>query len=644
MTAHSLAIRTADFLIQHPPYGFLQSDELEEVAAELKLRYLAPGEFLFKEGDAPGTEVYILQKGKIKFLQGHGNDADLVDYCEPGDTMGVRSVITSQPYVFSALAEDDGLVYALPKDLFLPLMERYPKFGLFFATGFAAGMAIAREEKKHLEHTRRELMSGHLGHVLWKEEELIPVKAESDVPFCYARNVAQEAAQILAEFKESAIVVVDDHTHPVGIITNNDLTRKVATGLYNLQTPVEVIMSHPVKIVPPETTVSKALLEMMSHNIRHLVVTEDGTPDTLLKGLITERDIFLSQGNNPGVLVKQLHRSSDVNELMELRHRAASLAEHYLKQEVSMDFVNGMMTEVNDALISRAIELSLDKLGPAPRSFAWLSLGSEGRGEQILRTDQDNALIYEEDPKGDPEAAQAYFLNLGQEVTDILIQCGFAPCPGEIMANNPKWCQPLSGWQANFRSWVETPDPKNLMHTTIFFDFRTSYGDEFLERELQRHLSSIIDPNGRFLPMLAKNALHNPPPLSFFGRFIVEASGEHKDEFDIKARAMMPLVDTARVLMLAYPQEKVAGNTVARYQRLGELEPQNAKLFEEAAMAYEMLLRHRAINGFETQSSGRYLNPQALNKIEKKTLKYVFQTIKRLQSLLKTRFSLGFLG
>ncbi|MEZ4685319.1 MAG: DUF294 nucleotidyltransferase-like domain-containing protein [Bacteroidia bacterium] len=286
-----------------------------------------------------------------------------------------------------------------------------------------------------------------------------------------------------------SLVVINEKSHPIGIITTVDLTRKVVAETRSRYNHVREIMSSPPVTIGKHATVATVILTMMRHNIRHLVVTQDGTAHSQVIGVVSERDVLLMEGNHPAVLVKRIMKSSDINELHEIRVKADKLIQGYLRQEVSIPFIAEMNTEINDALITRAIditraELSASGLNDPGLRFAWMSLGSEGRGEQLLRTDQDNAIIYEEPPKGKEEAAKEYFLALGKRAGELLIDIGFEKCPADIMAGNPKWNMPVSGWHRQFREWLRVPDPKALMHGTIFFDFRCGYGDARLTEEL----------------------------------------------------------------------------------------------------------------------------------------------------------------
>ncbi len=273
--------------------------------------------------------------------------------------------------------------------------------------------------------------------------------------------------------------------------------------------------------------------------------------------------------------------------------------------------------------------------------FCVLSLGSEGREEQLLRTDQDNAIIYEDVQEYLKEKAQEYFLKIGSEIVEILIKCGISPCPGDIMASNPKWVQPLSVWEEYFSDWILKPTEQALLNASIFFDFRPVAGHFSLSEQLTEHIYQEVSKKHFFLNFLAKNAYLNPAPLGFFKGFIVEKSGEHRDQFDIKARAMMPLADLARLLTLSHGLVKI-NNTFKRYEKLAELEPNHIELFIQAGKAYEILMRMRALEGLQQGTNGRYLNPESLGKLQKQLLRNTFSPISELQEIVKIRFQLDY--
>jgi CBS domain-containing protein len=210
------------------------------------------------------------------------------------------------------------------------------------------------------------------------------------------------------------------------------------------------------------------------------------------------------------------------------------------------------------------------------------------------------------------------------------------------MASNPKWNQPLDGWKRCFSQWIREPENIAVMHTNIFFDFRSVYGDPSLGADLKSHIFQEVEANRLFLAFLARNAVQNPPPLSFFRNVVVERSGEHRDAFDIKARAMTPLADAARVLVYDYGIN-IYGSTAERWEAIAETNENLARLAGEAAMAYEILMRIRAIEGLTRGTSGRYVHIKELNKLERQTVRNTFSVVKDVQLMLTSRYRTDFL-
>ena len=440
--------------------------------------------------------------------------------------------------------------------------------------------------------------------------------------------------------------MINEHQHPIGIVTDKDLRKKAATGRVPISSRVSEIMSQPVITALPSVTVADVQMRMVKHKIHHLCLTENGSDDSPVVGVLTEHDLLVVQGNNPAVFLREIKRAQTTSELLHIRERAEQLLEKYIRQEVAIAYIASIITEINDVLIQRVIRLAEQRMEaegrqPPQARFCWLALGSEGREEQLLRTDQDNALVFEDVPEQDLEAAKSYYLQLSGYVTTMLNECGFEYCPAEMMASNPKWCMSLSEWKEQFSRWMLEPDPQSVMLCTVFFDYRPVFGMSELSEALTTHIFSIIEEEKIFLSFLAKNALENPPPLTFFRDFMVERSGEHQHEFDIKARAMMPLTDAARVLTLHNKMASV-NNTFKRFEALAQREPGNRELYEQAADAYEILMRFRTLQGLKQRNSGRFFNPSELSKMERILLRNSFRPIQDLQSLLKTRFQLGF--
>jgi CBS domain-containing protein len=479
----------------------------------------------------------------------------------------------------------------------------------------------------------------------FRDDDTITISGSRKIVSCSPETTVHKAAALMSDRRVGSILICDPEERPVGIMTDTDFRRKIVAQRISIDTPIGEVMSKPVFTIPQGMPVAQVVLTMMKKNIRHLCITHDGTPSTPAIGLISEHDVLLQYGNNPAILVKEMTQATSVSELAKIRDRADKLIEQYLQQQISIPFLWGVVTSLNDAVISRCIILAQQQLQNTEGThshnvpFCWLAVGSEGRSEQILRTDQDNALVYATPPTGMEAEVKTYFRRLAMLVNDMLEQCGFEKCPGEVMASNPKWCTSISEWQHYFMAWIRTPEPKEIMHCGIFFDFRPVFGDFTLADTLRSTIADALQQEKRFLTLLAKNALQNPAPLSFFRNFIVEKGGEHKNEFDIKLRAIMPLVEAARVLAfdagMFFP--------VNTNDRLEFLAKEGSEVCRGAATAFRLLSRFRAHYGYKNNNSGRYISPQAFDKVEREVLRNTFSAIDDLQKVVTQRFQLDIL-
>ena len=637
--------RIFDFLRHYPPFSLLKKEELLQLAQKVVVQYFQAEEVIFKQGEQPKDYIYVVKEGAIHLIRTEENQKTLFDVCDEGDVFGIRPLLADQAYSLTALVEEESLIYAVNVSEFRHFVANNSKIAWYLAQNFATGVRNINSS----DHKGRLFL--HNDHLIDGRFQLVEIQSieHSKSPVsCLPPTSIQEAARIMRDKNVGSIVITNSKEHPIGIITDRDLRNKVVTGDVPLSTAIRTIMSSPVNTIAPQLTVADVQIAMMKNRVHHLVITENGQADSKIIGVISEHDLLVVQGNNPAIFIREIRRSKDGTSLRLIREKAEYLLEKYLHQEVAIDFIATIMSEINDALIHKAIQLAQQNLEAkgiySPNvKWCWLALGSEGREEQLLRTDQDNALVFANVEEAAYKTTKDYFLSLSKKVTDILNECGFEYCPADMMASNPRWCLSLAEWQQQFSKWIFEPTLKNIMYCTIFFDYRPIYGDKTLADDLTQHIFNIIDKKEIFLSYLAKNALQNPPPLTFFRNFVVENDGKHKDEFDIKARAMMPLADAARVLTLQHKISRV-NNTFKRFEHLAEVEPNHKELFQQAADAYEILVRYRAIHGLKNKDSGRFFNPSNLSKMQRLLLRNSFQPISALQSILKTRFQLNWFG
>lgn len=634
--------RVKEFLKGFPPFSFLSSELLEVVAREVELMYYTQGEYIFMKGDPAKPHFFLLKEGSVYLTDEDAGKMVVKDYCDEGEVFGVLALLGQRPYVLNGYVAEDSLLYAVPVETFDKILKENSEVSLYFAAGFAAGQVVVRTDLSQSQKARKLLRDPSSDHGLSLFMEKGKLNFPTEVLTCTADIPISQAARMMQKQEVGSIVIVDELAFPMGIITDKDLRNRMVAAELPYHSPVSAIMTQPVRTIQKGSDFPVIYLTMIKHRLHHLILTEDGTDQSKITGIISDHDVFLSHGNSPAVLIHGLLNTWEINEIKAIRNRAEGLLGYFLENEVAIDFVASIMTEINDVIIRRLIELAKKDLdGEYPEvcdtPFCFLSLGSEGRQEQMLRTDLDNALVFGELPADQMPQAKAYFEKLGQQIVLLLESCGFSPCPQDLMVSNPAWCQPLSVWKNYFTNWIHRPDESSLLHATIFFDYRPVYGERSLAESLTDHVYQVIDKQKSFLNFLAKNALQNPPPLGFFKNFIVEKSGEHQDRFDIKQRAMMPLADAARLLILSH---RVMGinNTFQRYMKLAELEPANAEIYREAGSAYEIFLRLRALEGISSGNSGRYISPRSLGKLQRQLLKNAFAPIHQIQELLALRF------
>jgi CBS domain-containing protein len=284
-------------------------------------------------------------------------------------------------------------------------------------------------------------------------------------------------------------------------------------------------------------------------------------------------------------------------------------------------------------------------LGRPPVPYAWIALGSEGRREQTLRTDQDNAIIFADVPPEREKEVQRFFIDLAGRVVSGLERCGFPRCKGGIMAVNPQWCQPYRAWEGYYRHWIVDFDypPEEILQTMIFFDFRPIFGQSDYLTRITEFINECLNQRQSFLKDMAETSVLHETPLGFFKRLVVEKSGEHKNHLNLKVNGLMPLVDSIRTLAL--DQRIFETNTLDRISALvekGILSHGEADDLRDAFNVIMLLrIRHHVSVINRGKEPDNYVNPEELSIIQRTMLKEAFKTIDKMQRMLGLRYNIG---
>jgi CBS domain-containing protein len=390
--------------------------------------------------------------------------------------------------------------------------------------------------------------------------------------------------------------------------------------------------------LPAQAQGFEAAVLMAREGIRYVLVVEDGR----LAGVVSESRLFSVWRGGIGDTSALVRGARDLDELVTATAGIGMLVDRLLDERLPAESVTRIITSLNDLVTQRAIEL-VGAAQPLERAGGcWIALGSQGRSEQTLATDQDNAIIFTGD--GDPEDHRRALLPLARQVNEALDRCGFPLCRGDVMACNPKWCLSLPEWRQRFARWIDEPDPQALLNASIFFDFRAIHGRPAAAADLRAWLAEYAQDRGRFLLPMAHNALSNQPPLGIVQDFRLAASaGGHPGTIDLKVNGVQLFVETARIYSLA--EGVTATNTLERLADVGRVKGRPAADVDAWAEAFRFIqllrLRLNAAQRARGEAPHNHLDPASLNDLDRRVLKEALRQARKLQSRLARDFSVG---
>jgi len=398
--------------------------------------------------------------------------------------------------------------------------------------------------------------------------------------------------------------------------------------------------------ISPRASATAATLLMLRERIGQVCVTEDGTPDTKALDVCTHKDLLAQSGHHPAGLLREIRFAKSPARFRELCDEIQTIAQSYLEAGVSAIYLGQICAELYDELTQRLLSLSADELTEQgvklPRvPWAWMSVGSDGRREQILRTDMDNALVFGSSATPDEdETARTIFVKLASLVIDKLVAAGFARCQGGVMALNPKWCRTTKEWIAEIEALGAQTDGEALLRATVLYDLRYVAGERELCELLRGKIETTVSSQSSLQHRLAGHIIDNTPPLNFIGRFVVETLGVGNQELDLKSRGMAPLRDAARLLSLHHGLNR-RYSTGGRWDELRRGVPTMQETAALAREGYDFLLRLRTLNGLRRGDSGRHLDPSTLTKLERAQLANVFDVVRSVQQIVQMEFPSG---
>lgn len=598
------------FLAQSPPFDGLSDEALSLCLNDLSIEYHKAGELLDR---SDAQKVLVLRTGSVEIRDQSG---EFFDRMGAGDVFLFPVLGGVTPLNVSFL--EDTLLYTFERRSIELLAPENARFSAFFKDGPELNLAEQRSDERDFR------LNQEVSDLMVKE------------PLCTHESATiRQVAISMSEAKVSSILIVDEGKL-TGIVTDRDLrSRVLAKGVDPDEIVASVMTPKPVSIAPAQT-VYEAQMQMMKENIHHLPVVSGTRP----VGIVALNDFARAQNSEPIYMIQEIHRAGNRDDIYRTSERLPNLIEKMIKANVRAEEIGRVITSITDAITRQLIFLAQRSFGAAPCAYAWVVFGSQARQDQMLGSDQDNGLILENSADG---RAQDYFKRLAAFVNEGLDRSGLKYCPGDIMAMTDKWRQTLDQWQAYFTRWIREPEPKALMHASIFYDIRHVAGLNELTKSLQDFVLGEAKKNTIFLACMADIACQSSPPLGFFKQFVLEKDGNHNQVLDLKHRGTVPIVALVRLYCLANGLSAV--NTMDRLTALEDAHVMTASDAKNLRDAHEFIARLRLEGQEISISEGREpsnrLDPNLVSPLVRHQLKDAFSAVAESQKTLKMRFGHG---
>ncbi len=632
----SLLQATAADLCRHPPFNQMDKAHVLWLAERLELGYYSKGEVIVSPQHGEVRKFFILKQGVVQgeqeVVQAQDDDAWLE--LQEGDCFPLGALLSNRPVNSVYRVREDAFCYELSAADFHELTH----LSVPFHDYCSRRLANLLEQSKHIiqaqysqSSAEQQSMSSALSSVIRRK----PVTCPPETPVMTVLQTMQNLA--------IGSMVAATQGKPLGIFTLHDVLKRVALvpGL-DVTQPIINIMTTNLVTLPPQALAYEAALTMVKHGFRHVLVVDN---EGLLQGVISDKDLFTLQRvglRQVGIAIRSAQNMADFQQAAE---DIRQLGQNMLAQGVGAEQLTQMISALNDLLTQHIVAQVFERARQQPGWFAvdfcWLALGSEGRFEQTLNTDQDNGIIFNLPDGKTPDEVRAQLLPVALEINQALDACGFPLCKGNIMASNPQWCLSLDEWENVFSDWIFRGDGVTLLNASIFFDFRHLYGNEDLARDLRSWLVGKIKDNRQFLKKMVSNALDNRPPLGILRDFLLTKDKNNQHTLDLKLNGVTPLVDAARIFALAAGVNDT--NTAHRLRAAGALWEIDKGQLEAwiHAFHYIQLLRLRLQHEQckrDVPLSNR-VDPDTLNDLDRRILKESFRQARKLQSELGDYFT-----
>ncbi|MFO6419677.1 DUF294 nucleotidyltransferase-like domain-containing protein [Hylemonella sp. W303a] len=600
-------------LARFTPFSEMAPADLDFFLAHARQAYYAPGEVMLGPDSGVVSDLFYIRQGAVTGKRGLAELEGGAFQYEAGDLFPVSAVLAARAVTATYTAMSDVFVLSLPVARMRALAQASPAFADF----------LNRRVLRFLDLSRQALQVAYASQALAEQTLETPLSELMHSPplSCLTTTSLREALQQMHHHGVGSMLVRDEKNEPLGILSRVDVLGRVTLPGIPLETPIGAVMVSPVHVLTHQHTAGDAALLMSRQGIRHVPVTRDGA----LAGIVSERDLFALQRLSLQQVSASIRNARDLDTLKLVAQDIRRFARNLVSQGVQARQLTALISHLNDVLTQRLLELQAAVHGVALDRLCWLALGSEGRDEQTIATDQDNALIL---PDGMSVAERDAVLAFARECNQALDACGYPLCKGGIMAGNPECCLSLQEWRARFARWIAHGAPEDLLNASIYFDFRPLAGDAEQARALRTEVGKAAQGTPRFLKQLALNALARQPPLNWVGGIAVDEGGF----IDLKLQGSAIFVDAARLYALAMGLDDTS--TRERLLGSGPLLGVAATEYEAWVRAFEFLQMLRL--QIQLQGGAHMAHPNrialdSLNDIDRRILKEAFRVARSLQ-------------
>ena len=529
------------FFAAHAPFDRMEHAHLLWMMERMRLAYYTAGEVIVSPEQGAVERFLVIKQGTVHGEQSvaHATETDAWLELVEGECFPLGALLANRPVASVYRAGSDTFCYELAAADFNTLLELSPAFRDF----------CVRRIANLLEHSKQLIQAQYTQSSAEQQSLASPLSAiiRRAPVTCTPYTSVRQVLKLMHESSIGSMIAVDEQQRPLGILTLPDVLERIVLPQIDLGQPVIGVMTTQLSALPPQALAHEAALLMARHGFRHVLVVEDGR----LVGLVSEKDLFAMQRVGLRQIGSAIRNADSVEALQLAAADIRRMVHNMMAQGVAPEQLTQFISTFNDLLTVRVIELECAASSLRDTALlaglCWMALGSEGRFEQTLNTDQDNALIFAVSEGMTAEQVRQQLLPVAERINTALALCGFPLCKGKVMGSNPQWCLSQEEWKRTFSGWVMHGTPEALLHASIFFDFRALYGAQHLADDLRAWLVRIAGDNPRFLHQMAENALRNRPPLGVMRDFVV--GKEHT--LDLKVNGVTPFVDAARIFSLA---------------------------------------------------------------------------------------------